>query len=69
LSEAEQIVAALTDRGVPCELRVYADEGHGLAKKANQLDAYPAALAFLAHHLAKGDGSAGTATSIKEDTE
>lgn len=52
LSEAEQIVAALRERGVPCEFRVYDDEGHGLAKRANQLDAYPAALAFLADQLA-----------------
>lgn len=52
LSEAEQIAEALRKRGVPCELRVYDDEGHGLKKKVNQLDAYPAALAFLAEHLA-----------------
>jgi dipeptidyl aminopeptidase/acylaminoacyl peptidase len=51
LSEAEQIKAALDGRGVPCELRVYADEGHGLAKRANRLDAYPAALEFLEEHL------------------
>jgi dipeptidyl aminopeptidase/acylaminoacyl peptidase len=51
LSEAEQIKAALDEKGVPCELRVYADEGHGLAKRANRLDAYPAAIAFLRHHL------------------
>jgi dipeptidyl aminopeptidase/acylaminoacyl peptidase len=51
LSEAEQIKAALDQQGVPCELRVYADEGHGLAKRANRLDAYPAALEFLERHL------------------
>ncbi|HEX3932129.1 MAG TPA: alpha/beta fold hydrolase [Nocardioides sp.] len=51
LSEAEQIKAALDGRGVPCEQRVYADEGHGLAKRANRLDAYPAALEFLEEHL------------------
>ena len=51
LSEAEQVVAALRDKGVPCELKVYADEGHGLAKRANRLDAYPAAIAFLGEHL------------------
>jgi len=51
LSEAEQIKAALDAKGVPCELRVYPDEGHGLAKRANRLDAYPAALEFLEHHL------------------
>jgi protease II len=52
LSEAEQLHAALTARGQECELLVYADEGHGLGKRANKLDAYPKALAFLARHLA-----------------
>ncbi|GAA1538499.1 S9 family peptidase [Kribbella lupini] len=51
LSEAEQIVAALEKRKVPCELLVYGDEGHGLAKRANKLDAYPKAFAFLREHL------------------
>jgi dipeptidyl aminopeptidase/acylaminoacyl peptidase len=51
LSEAEQIKAALDAKGVACELRVYDDEGHGLAKRANRLDAYPAAVEFLAVHL------------------
>ena len=53
LSESEQIKAALDAKGVPCELLVFADEGHGLAKRVNRLDAYPAALAFLAEHLAR----------------
>jgi dipeptidyl aminopeptidase/acylaminoacyl peptidase len=52
LSEAEQLVAALKSRDIPCELRVYTDEGHGLARQVNQLDAYPPALEFLAKHLA-----------------
>ncbi|SDD24195.1 S9 family peptidase [Auraticoccus monumenti] len=51
LSEAEQIAAALAARGIPHELKVYDDEGHGLAKRANRLDAYPAAVEFLVHHL------------------
>jgi dipeptidyl aminopeptidase/acylaminoacyl peptidase len=51
LSEAHQIKAALDGKGVPCELRVYHDEGHGLAKRANRLDAYPAAVEFLERHL------------------
>jgi dipeptidyl aminopeptidase/acylaminoacyl peptidase len=54
LSEAEQLVAALTANGVPCELRVYPDEGHGLARRGNRLDAYPRALAFLAEYLRAG---------------
>jgi dipeptidyl aminopeptidase/acylaminoacyl peptidase len=52
LSEAEQIYAAMTSRGRECHLLVYDDEGHGLAKRANRLDAAPKALAFLAKHLA-----------------
>ena len=52
LSEAEQIYAALTSRGRECHLLVYDDEGHGLAKRANRLDAVPKAVEFLASHLA-----------------
>ncbi|WP_275003586.1 alpha/beta fold hydrolase [Promicromonospora iranensis] len=53
LSEAEQIAAALADRGVRHELRVYDDEGHGLAKRANRKDAYPAAIEFLTEILGR----------------
>jgi dipeptidyl aminopeptidase/acylaminoacyl peptidase len=53
LSEAQQIKAALDGKGIPCQLRVYADEGHGLSKRANRLDAYPAAIAFLQSHLGR----------------
>lgn len=51
LSEAQQIKAALDQRGVECGLKVYSDEGHGLAKRPNRLDAYPAALEFLRRQL------------------
>jgi dipeptidyl aminopeptidase/acylaminoacyl peptidase len=47
LSEAQQIHAALNAKGVRCELVVYEDEGHGLNKLANRLDAYPRAVSFL----------------------
>ena len=47
LSEAEQIHHALVGRGVRCELLVYADEGHGLQKLANRLDAYPRVVSFI----------------------
>ncbi|MFD6141501.1 S9 family peptidase [Promicromonospora sp. NPDC060271] len=53
LSEAEQIAAALADRGIRHELRVYQDEGHGLAMRANRKDAYPAAIEFLAEILGR----------------
>jgi prolyl oligopeptidase PreP (S9A serine peptidase family) len=51
LSESEQIKAALDAKGVPCTLLVYPDEGHGLAKRANRLDAYPQVLRFLGERL------------------
>ena len=51
LTEAEQIVEALRANEVPCEFHVYPDEGHGLAKRSNRLDAYPKALDFLARRL------------------
>lgn len=52
LSEAEQLHRTLADKGVTTELLVYADEGHGLAKLANRLDAYPKVAAFLDRVLA-----------------
>ena len=47
LSEAEQLHRELVAREIPCELVVYEDEGHGLGKLKNRLDAYPRAAAFL----------------------
>ena len=47
LGEAEQLVANLRGRGIRCVLRVYEDEGHGLSRLVNRLDAYPRAVAFL----------------------
>ncbi|MBN1964144.1 MAG: S9 family peptidase [Anaerolineae bacterium] len=51
VGEAEQLVAALRERGVPVELLVFGDEGHGLVKLANKLVAYPAIVDFLEKHL------------------
>lgn len=47
VGEARQLVDNLRRRGIPCALTVYEDEGHGLARLANRLDAYPRAIAFL----------------------
>jgi dipeptidyl aminopeptidase/acylaminoacyl peptidase len=47
LSEAEQVVSRLKELGREVELLVYEDEGHGLAKLKNRLDAYPKVVAFL----------------------
>ncbi len=49
--EADQIVAALHDRGVDVEYLVKDDEGHGFANPENRLDLYRAMERFLAEHL------------------
>ena len=41
VSEAEQLVTTVRQHGVRCELVIYEDEGHGLARLQNRLDAYP----------------------------
>jgi dipeptidyl aminopeptidase/acylaminoacyl peptidase len=56
VGEAQQLTDSLTRRGIPCELVIYEDEGHGLARLDNQLDAYPRAIAFLDRALGRGDG-------------
>lgn len=57
VSEAEQVVAAVRARGLPVEVLIYDDEGHGLAKRANRLDAYPRIAHFLRLHLKAGPGT------------
>jgi dipeptidyl aminopeptidase/acylaminoacyl peptidase len=52
VSETEQLVAKLRDHKVRYELLIYEDEGHGLARLSNKLDAYPRAVAFLDEVLA-----------------
>lgn len=51
VAEAEQIVAALTEKGIPHEYLLFEDEGHGFAKPENRLRFYAAAEKFLAQHL------------------
>ena len=51
VGEAEQVVAALRGRGVLVEYLRYDDEGHGLIKRANRLQAYPAIGRFLDAHM------------------
>ncbi|MFZ0041289.1 MAG: S9 family peptidase [Solirubrobacteraceae bacterium] len=59
VSEAEQLVENLRRRGVPCTLKIYDDEGHGLARLSNRLDAYPAAITFLDEVLRDRGPAAG----------
>lgn len=50
-AEAEQIVEALREKGLPHSYLLFDDEGHGLAKPENRERMYAAAEAFLAEHL------------------
>ncbi len=51
VQEAEQIVAALQERGREVVYLRYEDEGHGLVRLANRIDAYPQVAAFLERYL------------------
>jgi dipeptidyl aminopeptidase/acylaminoacyl peptidase len=51
VGEAEQIVERVRKNGGTVEYLLYEDEGHGLLKLKNRLDAYPKIAAFLDEHL------------------
>jgi dipeptidyl aminopeptidase/acylaminoacyl peptidase len=51
VGEAEQIVERVRKNGGTVEFLLYEDEGHGLAKLKNRLDAYPRIAAFLDENL------------------
>ena len=50
-AEAEQIVAAMKEKGIPHEYLLFPDEGHGFVKPENRLRFYAVAERFLAEHL------------------
>jgi dipeptidyl aminopeptidase/acylaminoacyl peptidase len=49
--EAVQIHDALEAKGVPCELTIFPDEGHGAQKRENRVLMLGHAIAFLQKHL------------------
>lgn len=53
VGEAEQIVERVKKNGGTVEYLLYEDEGHGLARLKNRLDAYPRIAAFLDEHLGR----------------
>ena len=53
--ESEEIVAGVKKNGVPVEYVTYPNEGHGFAKKENQITTSNKTLEFLDKYL-KGDG-------------
>ena len=53
--ESEEIVAGVKKNNVPVEYVTYPNEGHGFAKKENQITTADRTLTFLDKYL-KGDG-------------
>jgi dipeptidyl aminopeptidase/acylaminoacyl peptidase len=51
VSEARQILKALTDRGVPADSLIFPDEGHGISKLSNRLTYYRRMVDFFDEHL------------------
>jgi len=51
VGEAEQIAAEVESHGVPVELLVFDDEGHGLSKRENRIEAYARVVDFLGEHV------------------
>ena len=49
--ESDEIVEAARNKGVPVEYLLFANEGHGLARKESQEKAYQATLQFLDKYL------------------
>ena len=47
LGESEEIARVLQQKGIRCELVVYPDEGHSIAKLSNRIDSFTRAVAFL----------------------
>jgi dipeptidyl aminopeptidase/acylaminoacyl peptidase len=56
--EAQQVVQALERRGVPVQLVLFPDEGHGFRKIANRIRATTAIVRWFETYLGPGDGGA-----------
>ena len=50
VGEAEQIAEAASEH-VPVEKLICEDEGHGLSKRENRIEAYTRVVAFLDEHV------------------
>jgi len=51
VGEAEQIAEGAREQGVPVELLVFEDEGHGISKLDNRIEAYTRVVGFLNDHV------------------
>lgn len=53
--QAEEVAAILAEIGTPNDTVFYADEGHGFAKRENQIDSLRRVIAWFDTHLKGGD--------------
>ena len=51
VGEAEQIAAKVRDHDVPVETLIFDDEGHGISKRENRIEAYTRIVSFLNDHV------------------
>ena len=51
VGEAEQIAEQASEQGVPVEKLVFEDEGHGISKLENRIEAYTQVVDFLDEHV------------------
>jgi dipeptidyl aminopeptidase/acylaminoacyl peptidase len=68
-AEAQQIVDALTAKGLPHEYLLFPDEGHGLVRPENRELFYAAAERFLATHLGGRSQDGGAAADEGADAD
>ncbi len=75
VAESDQIVAAMTAKGIPVTYVVYPDEGHGFARPENNIAFNAITEAFLVRHLGGrsepvGDDFKGSSHEIRvSDTD
>jgi dipeptidyl aminopeptidase/acylaminoacyl peptidase len=53
--ESIQIRDALAKKGVPCDLTIFPDEGHGAQKRENRVYTLAQSIAFFTKHLVRGE--------------
>jgi len=73
-AEAEQIVAAMKEKGIPVTYVLYPDEGHGFMRPENRMSFYTVAEAFLSRHLGGrcqpiGDDFNGSSINVEYGAE
>jgi len=51
VEEAKQIAKRVREQGVPVEKLIFEDEGHGISKRENQIEAYTQVVDFLDEHV------------------